>query len=50
MLPGSSAWATNRMSALSTPMPKALVATITSTRPARKSSWARVRSSSVIPA
>ena len=48
--PGSSAWATKRMSALSTPIPNALVATMTSMRPARKSSCASDRSSSDIPA
>ena len=40
---------TERTSALSTPIPKALVATITSTSPAMKRRWAAVRSSALHP-
>ena len=42
-MPGRATWMTVRTSALSTPMPKATVATTTSSLPERKARWTRSR-------
>ena len=47
-MPGWWAWITKRMSGLSIPMPKALVATMTGTSPLMNRSWLADRSAALI--
>ena len=49
-LPGNAVWITMRMSGLSMPMPKAIVATMTSIREARNSACTSSRAEVFIPA